>query len=499
MKQNLLISAFLVLTSQLSFAQEDVIWTNPQGVIIDGNTVKNISNYAAGAFSLNSLLPDEDGWVEITIIDKYTENIHIGLSAVDVDETHRSIKYGLSIGTSVIYSNNLGTRISYDKHAIGDRLRVEKSGNQILLKRNDVTFHIFEITEAEELFIECSLNSFGRYLVAKASFGANDISDEHPLSCSISGTPLEWTNEANVEVSSGTIAKVSGVDGEWDAGASSTTSLSSGKDGWVEFEVLESNKGFTIGFTETDSDLNFNTIKYQMRLGRSGTLYLSDDYYTTKVIVGSYDGGDLIKIERLGDYIFFSQNGDLIYASNSGNNESLLFDISLVDIGAGLTNIESSFGVGSDISLGSNLITNNNWISGDCDTEGIFISNEGNVGINTSDIPPEYDLAVDGKAIMEEVKVQYSENWPDYVFAEGHNLKSLNEVEEFITERHHLPEIPSESEVAKNGINLGEMDAKLLQKIEELTLYLIDQNKKLELATEEIQNLKLEIEELKNQ
>lgn len=112
-----------------------------------------------------------------------------------------------------------------------------------------------------------------------------------------------------------------------------------------------------------------------------------------------------------------------------------------------------------------------------------------NVGIGTSDTKG-YKLAVAGNAIAEEVKVAQVENWPDYVFKEDYDLKSLEEVEQHIKEKSHLPEIPSEEEVAENGVNLGEMNAKLLQKIEELTLYLIEQNK-------EIQQLKNEMAELK--
>ncbi|MEL6257300.1 MAG: cell wall anchor protein, partial [Bacteroidota bacterium] len=72
------------------------------------------------------------------------------------------------------------------------------------------------------------------------------------------------------------------------------------------------------------------------------------------------------------------------------------------------------------------------------------------------------------------------------------------EVEEHINDNGHLPEIPSEAEVTENGINLGEMDAKLLQKIEELTLYLINQNKELKKAQTEILELKKKVESLEN-
>ena len=111
----------------------------------------------------------------------------------------------------------------------------------------------------------------------------------------------------------------------------------------------------------------------------------------------------------------------------------------------------------------------------------------GNVGIGTTAPPSGYKLAVAGKIISEEVKVKLqSSGWPDYVFSQNYKLKTLEETETFIKKAGHLPNIPSAVEVAENGISLWVMNAKLLEKIEELTLHLIDQNKKTEKMQVEI-------------
>lgn len=104
-------------------------------------------------------------------------------------------------------------------------------------------------------------------------------------------------------------------------------------------------------------------------------------------------------------------------------------------------------------------------------------SSTGGVGIGTADTRG-YKLAVAGGVIAESVKVAFQSSWPDYVFKPGHTILSLPEVEKFVKENNHLPDIPSAGEVKSQGIDLGQMDAKLLKKIEELTLYMIDQNKK---------------------
>lgn len=71
--------------------------------------------------------------------------------------------------------------------------------------------------------------------------------------------------------------------------------------------------------------------------------------------------------------------------------------------------------------------------------------------------------------------------WSDFVFDDDYNLPSLNEVENFINENNHLPDIPSAEDVEENGVSVGEMQAKLLQKIEELMLYVIEQQKEIEM------------------
>lgn len=85
------------------------------------------------------------------------------------------------------------------------------------------------------------------------------------------------------------------------------------------------------------------------------------------------------------------------------------------------------------------------------------------VGIGTTSIGS-HKLAVHGTIGAREIKVEAG-TWSDFVFDDNYKLKSLYEVESFIKENNHLPDIPSEKEVMKKGINLGEMDAKLLQKI----------------------------------
>lgn len=131
------------------------------------------------------------------------------------------------------------------------------------------------------------------------------------------------------------------------------------------------------------------------------------------------------------------------------------------------------------------LVTNHN---GNEFTTSMFINNAGNVGIGTSN--PKNRLSVKGTIWAEEIKVSLTDA-ADWVFNDEYNLLPLYEVENFIKLNKHLPEIPSAEEFKKDDLKVSEMINKLLQKIEELTLYTIEQQK-------EVDKLKIEIQKLKN-
>jgi len=129
------------------------------------------------------------------------------------------------------------------------------------------------------------------------------------------------------------------------------------------------------------------------------------------------------------------------------------------------------------------------WVDGE---SGLRVDKDGNVGVATSNTLG-YRFAVNGNAIFTKAVVKQKNNWPDYVFRGNYFLRPLSEVEQYINQYHHLPEMVSAEEVDKNGLDVGNNQAALLKKIEELTLYVIEQDKKLK----EMDSLKKEVNELK--
>jgi len=120
--------------------------------------------------------------------------------------------------------------------------------------------------------------------------------------------------------------------------------------------------------------------------------------------------------------------------------------------------------------------------------EYLRITNQGNLGIGTT--TPDEKLTVKGKIHTEEVRVDLSVPAPDYVFADNYNLPTLESIEKFIKSESHLPEIPSAKEMEANGVELGTMNMLLLKKIEELTLYTLEQQQQIKQLAIESQQQK---------
>jgi len=141
---------------------------------------------------------------------------------------------------------------------------------------------------------------------------------------------------------------------------------------------------------------------------------------------------------------------------------------------------------------GANIAIDNNEIMArnDSATSTLYLNNDGgdlamcvasgNVMIGTTTPATGYILSVDGKGMFEELKVQISSNWPDYVFDDNYNLPSLYELESSVKTEKHLPGIPSGADVNKDGLLVGDMQTKMMEKIEELTLYIISLQKQID-------------------
>ncbi|MEO7310113.1 MAG: hypothetical protein ABIX01_06935 [Chitinophagaceae bacterium] len=190
-----------------------------------------------------------------------------------------------------------------------------------------------------------------------------------------------------------------------------------------------------------------------------------------KVNIGGYDGSYRLNISG-------SDLGVALYGASNNFYGSMINSDGNLDI-------EASYGSTLGGTPAKNILLN---------PPGAFFFYPGNVGINVA-VPTArlqvngntligsgspatgYQLSVRGKVICEEAKVQLNASWPDYVFASSYQRPTLYQVEDYILQHQHLPNIPSAAEVEKNGLLLGDMQKRMMEKVEELTLYLIDMKK----------------------
>lgn len=120
-------------------------------------------------------------------------------------------------------------------------------------------------------------------------------------------------------------------------------------------------------------------------------------------------------------------------------------------------------------------------------TNGNIVLN-GKVGVNVENNVDGFALAVNGGIISNEIYVMTTDNWPDYVFDKDYRLMSFGELKHFIADNQHLPDIPSEEELYEHGYNMGEMQGLLLKKIEELTLYILQQEERISQLEQKLNN-----------
>lgn len=200
--------------------------------------------------------------------------------------------------------------------------------------------------------------------------------------------------------------------------------------------------------------------------------------------------------------VYFTNSGHAVKAKTGGhltfNTQSTKgFVFETGNMGIGVAAPSEKLDVAGNIkqSAGSSLTTStikaadaNGLKLHNSSGNGVFVSNTGSVGIGTTNTAG-YLLAVAGKVVATEVFVKHIDNWYDHVFSENYALMSIIDLEKFINENKHLPDIPTENEVLTDGIQLGNIAGLLLKKIEELTLYTIQQQKLIEQQQETLEKV----------
>lgn len=259
--------------------------------------------------------------------------------------------------------------------------------------------------------------------------------------------------------------------------------------------------------TGSNSNIIIDNNEILARTGAStaGTLFLQND--GGEVSIGAKTtinkNGEALKLNGTDPAIDFYQGGvfksfiqqsgnDLLLGNNAGDihlDVATPYNINMTTHGGAILLSPSGASVLVNPSNGGNVLLSPTG-GGDVvlnPNSGGFVqlnpTGGGNVAIGTivSATAATYKLTVTGKILCEELRVKLqSSGWPDYVFDDSYHLLPINEVEKFIQQNKHLPGIPSAAEIEKEGIAVGDMQKRMMEKIEQLTLYIIEQQKQID-------------------
>lgn len=184
----------------------------------------------------------------------------------------------------------------------------------------------------------------------------------------------------------------------------------------------------------------------------------------TQVFNSNLQIGDTTPYGQLGKKLYFG-----VYSDNSD-------ELSIARYNVSDDSTELRINIGDD-AKDKFVVGTTHWYNPGVYNKFFVVSMDGKVGINSPN--PAYELDVNGMIKTRGVLVTNT-GWADFVFKKDYRLRPLSEVETHIAQYSSLPEMPTESEVNANGVDLARMNVKLLQKVEELTLYIIDQEKKMQ-------------------
>jgi len=243
-------------------------------------------------------------------------------------------------------------------------------------------------------------------------------------------------------------------------------------DGWtINSNVSRGDNGGGIIYTSCAGDMNFVPIYTNDPAG--GTRTLPDDSIAKKIA---------FTIGKTGMIGIGTTNPQTQLEIRNSNGESKVLTYS-PNAQMWVANSQYGYGMGVDAAGKGYLYGNYNT------PQPLMTFYNSNVGIGTT-TPGDYKLAVTGKIHCTEVVVEALSSWPDYVFDKGYKLMPVKELEQYVTVNKHLPGIPDAQTVSEKGVSVGEMNAQLLKKVEELTQYIIQQQKEIDQLKDTVNSLK---------
>jgi len=291
--------------------------------------------------------------------------------------------------------------------------------------------------------------------------------------------------------------------GNYSANQTMTLAMGSGGTSMIRFNGINNTQGNFISSTDVNSQFGNSLIQFGRRWNTDAPPTVTFDLGSGNVGIGTTSPQSILDIGksqttpafRIGTAVYGALYNS-IWGLQAGAQSVMIFgNNGQNEIRAGNSNAGGYLDFFTNNTADYTTASNGNFA--------MRLASNGYIGVGTTS--PDQKLTVRGIIHSQEVIVDMSV-LPDYVFKPTYHLPTLTEVKTYIDQNHHLPDMPSAEQVAKDGLSLGDMNAKLLKKVEELTLYLIEKDK---IITDQQQQLtaqkstdqyqQKEIDELKKQ
>ena len=282
---------------------------------------------------------------------------------------------------------------------------------------------------------------------------------------------IVWENLVGSDADENTLTKT-GAAG-WNAGATSANVLNAGVDGWVESTVIETNTSRMYGLNDTNVNASFQDINYAIYTRNDQALFVFENGSNSGQF-GTYTDGDVLRINRSGTTVTYLKNNVVFYTSAISSTGSLFVDCSINSVGGTVASVVSSFCDPNNCSSVTSF-----WVDdGGSDirySDGVVV-----IGADAITKPAGYRLYVEGGILSEGINIalESTADWADYVFDDDYELMSLKERAKYIAENRHLPGVPSDKDIVRDGLDVAKMQAILLSQIEQIWLTLIELEKK---------------------